>query len=643
MNTTNVSAVDVSVKDIPEVCYIPLNFIIAEKSRLNVRKHNTDSPEFIKGIKSLAATIASQGLLMNLILHVETVVDEETYYGVAVGYRRRSALEVLLESGLITPDYMVKAIILNDTDALFASVTENNDREDMHPSDLIGAFTLFVERGHSVGDIALKFGYSSRYVNQMLRLSSMAPKLIELLAADKISVEQLQALAICDNHEKQVLAWNNSWNKDPASLRRSILEDEKEVKKSDTFRFIGKEAYEKAGGEIRHDLFSIDQEDGGYIKDPLLMDSLAIEKLEKLALEIAEKEGWSWSIGQLRLEQYGDDKKRFDFPSRVNRDLIKLSESQENAVNKLTIKIDNAESLLESHRQADQRDYSKIRKLESSLSDLIEKRDDIYTQASYTDEYRSERGVIAHLDYRGNVVYLRGVMKLSDKAKKENKSVNVATDGTVTPVTQVSAALARSLSSERTLAVSAELTSHRLVALALMVHRLAITVFAGTYHASPVSCQLQNRTSEMIRNAPGSEDGKAAQVLSETRLRLESLLPQGWENDFTLLTALSLEDLLDIQAYCVSTSLDGLVSQYTPGKVSNLASLEQTLNFKATKYWKPTSTNFWKRLDKESMFDQLTQAGIEVNKDEFLALKKSDAAKRAEILISDTEWVPEFF
>ncbi|ECC7842436.1 hypothetical protein DD978_20720, partial [Salmonella enterica] len=100
MNTTNVSAVDVSVKDIPEVCYIPLKFIIAEKSRLNVRKHNTDSPEFIKGIKSLAATIASQGLLMNLILHVETVVDEKTYYGVAVGYRRRSALEVLLESGL---------------------------------------------------------------------------------------------------------------------------------------------------------------------------------------------------------------------------------------------------------------------------------------------------------------------------------------------------------------------------------------------------------------------------------------------------------------------------------------------------------------------------------------------------------------
>lgn len=92
----------------------------------------------------------------------------------------------------------------------------------------------------------------------------------------------------------------------------------------------------------------------------------------------------------------------------MNRDLIKLSESQENAVNKLTIKIDNAESLLESHRQADQRDYSKIRKLESSLSDLIEKRDDIYTQASYTDEYRSERGVIAHLDYRGMLFIFEG-------------------------------------------------------------------------------------------------------------------------------------------------------------------------------------------------------------------------------------------
>lgn len=643
MTTTNISSVEVAVKDIPEVSYIPLKYIIADKSRLNVRKHNTNSPEFIKGIKSLAGTIASQGLLMNLILHVESVVGNETYYGVAVGYRRRSALEVLLESGIISSDYMVKAIILNDTDALFASVTENNDREDMHPSDLIGAFTLFVERGHSVADIALKFGYTSRYVNQMLKLSSMAPKLIDLLSEDKISVEQLQALAICDNHEKQVLAWNNSWNKDPASLRRSILEDEKEVKKSDTLRFIGKDAYENAGGEIRHDLFSMDQDDGGYIKNPLLMDSLAIQKLERLALEVAEKEGWNWSIGQLRLDQYGDDKKRFDFPSRVNHELIKLNESQENSVNKLTIKIDNAKSLLESYQQEEQRDFSKIRKLESSLSDLVEKRDDIYTLASYTDEYRAERGVIAYLDYRGNVVYLRGVMKLSDKAIKEKKSVNVAIDGTVTPVTQVSAALARSLSSERTLAVSAELTSHPLVALALLVHRLAITVFAGTYHSSPVSCQLQNRTNEMIRNAPDSEDGRAAQVLSETRLRLESLLPQGWEDDFTTLTTLSMEELLNIQAYCVATSLDGLVSQYTPGKVSSLESLEQTLNFKATKYWKPTSANFWKRLDKESMYDQLTQAGIEVNKDEFLALKKSDAAKRAEMLITDIEWLPEFF
>jgi ParB family chromosome partitioning protein len=42
------------------------------------------------------------------------------------------------------------------------------------------------------------------------------------------------------------------------------------------------------------------------------------------------------------------------------------------------------------------------------------------------------------------------------------------------------------------------------------------------------------------------------------------------------------------------------------------------------------------------MIDQLTQAGVSVNKDEFMAYKKGDAAKRAEQLLEGIKWVPDF-
>ena len=233
-------------------------------------------------------------------------------------------------------------------------------------------------------------------------------------------------------------------------------------------------------------------------------------------------------------------------------------------------------------------------------------------------------------------------MKLVDKASKENKAVKVNTDGTVVPVTQVSAALARSLSCERTLAVQAALLQKPEIALALTVQKLALSVFSAGYHQNPACFTIQETTRTMIEAAPGCEDGEAVKQLRMAKAKWSESLPKGWEDDFTLLTSLGTDQLLELQAFCVAATLDGSVSQHEPKQKSKLHKLEFAMNFDIHEYWKPTAQNLWSRLKKEGMIDQLTQAGVSVNKDEFMAYKKGDAAKRAEQLIEGIKWVPDF-
>ncbi|QZN95434.1 hypothetical protein [Symbiopectobacterium purcellii] len=195
---------------------------------------------------------------------------------------------------------------------------------------------------------------------------------------------------------------------------------------------------------------------------------------------------------------------------------------------------------------------------------------------------------------------------------------------------------------ERTLAVAAELTKKSQTALALMVHRLAIKTFGKIQYNSPISGALEVKLNYMMRDAPGSENSIAVTALNESRAKWESLLPAGWETDFTLMTCFSTEQLLDLQAFCVAVSLDGSIYQYNKEHESNLMQLENAMHFDIHSYWKPQADNFWKRLKKDSMLDQLSQAGVVIKAEEFLALKKGDAAKRAEDLISNIQWVPEF-
>lgn len=117
-------------------------------SQLNARKK---APT---GIDAMAATIAKNGFIQNLVVHETKGSAKPPKLGVCAGQRRLAALDLLVEQGRITKDYQVPVLIVSEGEAVAASLIENREREAMSLADECVAFRLLTEEGRSVAHIA---------------------------------------------------------------------------------------------------------------------------------------------------------------------------------------------------------------------------------------------------------------------------------------------------------------------------------------------------------------------------------------------------------------------------------------------------------------------------------------------------------
>jgi hypothetical protein len=144
----------------------------------------------------------------------------------------------------------------------------------LHPLDQFRAFQTLRQQGLSEEDIAARFFVGTGVVKQRLKLASVSPKLLDLYAEDEISLEQLMAFAVTDDHARQEQVWESlgrSYNKEPYYIRRQLTEGA--VRAADKrAHFVGLDAYQAAGGLITRDLFEDDE--GGWLQDPALLDRL---------------------------------------------------------------------------------------------------------------------------------------------------------------------------------------------------------------------------------------------------------------------------------------------------------------------------------------------------------------------------------
>ncbi|WP_235209643.1 ParB/RepB/Spo0J family partition protein [Sphingobium sp. Ant17] len=227
-------------------------------------------------IESMADDIHAHGLLQNLVAY-----EEDGLLWVFAGGRRYRGLKELVKRKKVRNSDLFPVEVRSKEEAIELSLAENFQREDMHPADSIRAFAALRDTGMDAEEIAARFGQAVSFVYKMLRLSALAPVLIDLIAKDQLTLEAARALTLTDDHDFQVKVCKAA-NGQAHTIRR-MLTTEKVDTTSGMFLFVGREAYEAKGGSITVDLFS--QGDEGFADSPELVQELAEEKLETIAAE----------------------------------------------------------------------------------------------------------------------------------------------------------------------------------------------------------------------------------------------------------------------------------------------------------------------------------------------------------------------
>ena len=179
-------------------------------------------------------------------------------------------------------------------------------RQDMHLADQLEAFRFLDMEGRTPEEIGTRFGYSTRYIRQRLRLARVDPSVLQALREDRITLEAVQAFTLTDDHKTQrhVLKMcqqeRTEWDQMVRGhhVRRKLSGST--VNNSSKFvKFVGMDAYKEAGGTFVTDLFSQNRDDPKqdvrYLEDTELLERLVLEKLAKSLERRRLKNRWKWA------------------------------------------------------------------------------------------------------------------------------------------------------------------------------------------------------------------------------------------------------------------------------------------------------------------------------------------------------------
>lgn len=600
----------------------------------------------LSGIPGLAANIRAKGLLQNLVVHeMKGTRGKQRRYGVCAGQRREAALDLLHEQKHIAADYPVPVRIVSEGEALAISLIENSEREGLDPFDVLRSYRMLAEEGHSVDYIAALFSASPLTIKRRMKLANVSPRLLTLLREDGITLDQLAALALADDHETQELIWSeaNEWQRQPNYLRQAITRAEIDASRSRLVRFVGLAAYETAGGYVRRDLFS-DDENAGFIADTDLLQRLAGEKLEAIAEEV-RAEGWNWT--ETRIERDVLELNRYDRLAPINRP---YTGDEQREMDALTARQDELAEQYDALAEDDENAYEEGERIETELNAVTAAIQALEARALTWDaQQMAEAGAFVILDPQGHLIIERGLIRRDGDAAHDRSATTVGQsiatlkEANRKPKPVHSAKLCQRLTAHRTAAIHAELIAQPSVALAALLFRLLPTAFPERYGVGPGRDYLElNATSNhdaLLKAADDLSTSTAWGVIDAQRQQWLADLPRDLAD---LLPWLIQQDpgttLLDLLAFCTGTLLDGVTGTEGPHAIN---ALSNALRLDMTQYWTPTRATYFDHVSKSRIVDVAMQAVSPKVALDLSKMKKGDASATAEMRLAKSDWLPE--
>ena len=608
-------------------------------------------------ISELAALIFSQGLLQRLLV----VPQGEGVFAVVAGGRRLRAMQLLVSDGKWPLSQPVECKVFADERAVEVSLAENSGRADMHPADQMEAFRQLIEQGKTVAQVAGRFGVSVLTVERRLKLARLAPRFLELYRADDIRPDQLMALTLTEDHAAQEAVWDGApaWGRSAHDIRRALTEQSCAAD-SRLARFVGVADYEARGGAVRRDLFSqeTDEEAGVYLDDPVLLQTLAMEKLRGLA-EGVRAEGWGWVYcltegDTLALRQFGREAQTEREPNEEELATLEALRAERTAL----------EAAWDRHAESESPDEEDLEATEARLS-VAEAELDAKEEAAqdaltvWTPEQMARSGALLRIDYRGNLIVDRGLVRQEDaKARRaEGEGGSVSEDGTGDGATgtaggddaagdgkkkrsDFSEKLMRDLTAHRTAALQAALMQNPQVALVVLVHRLAQSVFSHPdYRRDVVRITLQQTSDTgLAQDATDYENSPAGTLLGRAATEWGERVPGSSDTMFAWLLKQDQGTLLDLLAYCTACSLDAVASKQRSHDHSD--DIAQALGLDMADWWVPTCANYLSQVSKAKAQEAVKEATGSDPAKELDGKKKADAVAWCAGKLEGTRWLP---
>lgn len=618
---------------------VPLSRLVLRPTGRNVRKTSRMS------IPELAASIQRVGLLQNLIV---IAASDGEHYEVVAGGRRLAALKLLAKKHRISKEWDVPCLLVADGTARTASLTENVQREAMHPADQFEAFAALVAEGRPIEDIAADFSVSPLVVQRRLKLANVSPRLLADYRAEAVTLDQLMALAITDHHIAQESAFYDAptWQRNPSQLRDRLTEREIDAYRHPLVRFVGLDSYEAAGGGIRRDLFA-EGDAGVYLTDAALLEWLAQDKLAGIAAEV-KTEGWAWVDAAPGVTHA--DLHAFQRAPRERREATKREaqriEKLQTKLHELAAAVDDAldaedEGKADALQEEGEALGEQLQALEDGLQD-------------YGATVKAASGAIVTIDRNGEAVIHRGLLREAEaKALRTLERLrqgfhgedagndDEGEDDEQPKTTAMSDKLAQRLSAHRTAALQIEVARHPQVALAALVHGMVQTVLQGSHYGHDLPLGVSLKAQDRLEGiAPDIPDSPVAVALRELQQVAGEGLPEDSAELFAVLLAKSQDELVRLLAVCVAVTVDVVTpraTQQQPG-----AELAQAVGLDMAAWWKPTNEGYFRHVPKAAILEAVGEfAPGHVTR--LAKLKKADIASEAERLADGTGWMPAIF
>lgn len=619
--------VTVTAVDTGTVREVPLDKL--KPSPENVRRTDSEAE-----IETLATSIDTHGLLQMPVVAPEFDAEgtETGYYLVTAGERRRKALWLLVTRKRLKKTALIPCRMKVDGNPTELSLVENAMRRDMHPADQFEAFAkLHDSEGFGLEEIAARFGVTATVIKQRLKLAAVSPKLMAGYRNGELTLDQLMAFAITDDHARQEEVWGSlGWNKGPDIIRR-VLTQGQVSSRDRRVTFVGTDAFEAAGGVILRDLFADDF--GGWLTDSVLLERLLREKLEAAAEEVRQ-EGWKWVEVHPEYPHGALSVLRRIYPAPVD-----LPAEEQAELDSLSARYDELAG--EGDDVPDE--------IAAELETIDERMSALQQRAhAYQPEAVSRAGAVVSLSSEGTLRIERGFVKReddepsrptpADRGHESSPEVQVEPTG-LRPLPDT---LIADLTAHRTAALRECLAARTDVALVALTHVLALAVFFHGNRFDPGSCLgVELTLTGLDTTAPGIGDSKAGQAMTRRHEEWARSLPDAnglWD----WIVGQSKAARLSLLAYCVARTVNAVRQPNSrPRALAHGDRLAEAVALDMTAWWHPTRGSYLKRASKARILEAVREGVSERDADTIAGLKKEALVEHAERLLAGKGWLPE--